>query len=185
MARAHTGAESIETYIRAKDSNRPYLMAAAFAADATLEMVVQAGSISFPPDSRGIVDLSQVLVSRFNQTYENVHTFCLASPPTASQQMFSCRWLVGMSEKESGAVRVGCGRYDWSFRVPDLVLVEKLKITIECMQSLPSPTCSVVMAWLAQLPYPWCEARIAVRSIPQLHELRTVAEHLARVHEDA
>ena len=179
----HSAAGSIETYIRAKDCNRPFLMEAAFSTDATLEMIVKAGSISFPPHVRGIVELSQVLVSRFNQTFENVHTFCLASPPAVRVRSFSCDWLVGMSEKESGAVRIGCGRYDWSFRAPDLVLVENLKITIECMQSLPGGTCSEVMTWLAQLPYPWCDAQVAARSMPRLEELGIIAAHLGRVDE--
>ena len=183
--RPQSTSASIATYIRAKDCNRPHLMEGAFTKDAALEMVVTVGSISFPPHSKGIDELTQVLVSRFNQTFENIYTFCLTAPPDTPRQSFSCGWLVGMSEKGSGAVRVGCGRYDWSFRPPDLALVEKLKITIECMQSLPAHACPDVMAWLTKLPYPWCKARAAVESMPKLEELRAITEHLARVHEDA
>ena len=71
--------EAVEIYIRAKDENRPYLMERAFAENATLEMVVNSGTISFPPISIGLESISNVLVRRFAQTYENVHTFCLAS----------------------------------------------------------------------------------------------------------
>jgi hypothetical protein len=72
--------DSIATYIRAKDGNRPHLMEAAFVDDATLEMVVKVEGMAFPPSAKGIDELTQVLVSRFNQTYENIYTFCLASP---------------------------------------------------------------------------------------------------------
>ena len=121
--------ESVEIYIRAKDENRPYLMERAFAENATLEMVVNSGTISFPPISIGLQSISDVLVRRFAQTYENVHTFCLASPPRNHEVKFSCDWLVGMSEKESRRVRVGCGRYDWLFQSQGQRLVEQLTIT--------------------------------------------------------
>lgn len=179
--KTYQASDSIATYIRAKDGNRPHLMEAAFTNDASLEMVVRVADISFPPHSKGIDELSQVLVSRFNQTFENIYTFCLASPPDGPRPSFSCDWLVGMSEKGSGAVRIGCGRYDWSFHAPALVLVENLRITIELMQSLPAHACPGVMAWLAQLPYPWCKAEAALESMPRLEALRAVADHLARV----
>jgi hypothetical protein len=90
-----------------------------------------------------------------------------------------------MSEKGSGAVRVGCGTYEWSFRPPDLVLIENLRITIERMQSLPAHTRAGVMAWLSKLPYPWCTPRVAVESIPPFEELRVIAERLSLVPESA
>lgn len=138
--KTYQASDSIATYIRAKDGNRPHLMEAAFTSDARL-----------------------------------------ASPPDGPRPSFSCDWLVGMSEKGSGAVRIGCGRYDWSFRPPALVLVGNLRITIELMQSLPAHACPGVMAWLAQLPYPWCKAEAALESMPRLEALRAVADHLARV----
>src|SRR5574340_1854084 len=102
--------EAIETYIRAKDENRPYLMGRAFAEDIALEMIVKSGTISFPPISSGLESVSDVLVRRFAQTYENVHTFCLASPPRTNHiGAFSCSWLFAMSDKEARTPRVGCG----------------------------------------------------------------------------
>jgi hypothetical protein len=112
-----TAQEAVETYILAKDNNRPYLIEGAFTADATLAMLVNTGTISFPPISNGLQTISDVLVRRFAQSYENVHTFCLAQPPRNDQVNFSCDWLVGMSEKDSRTVRVGCGRYDWLKRI--------------------------------------------------------------------
>src|SRR5260370_41926684 len=103
----------VGAYIRAKDENRPYLMERAFAENAILEMVVNSGTISFPPISNGLRSISDVLVRRFAQTFENVHTFCLAPPPRDDAVGFSCDWLVGMSEKDSRSVRVGFGQFDW------------------------------------------------------------------------
>ncbi|MCS6763850.1 MAG: hypothetical protein MO853_07600 [Candidatus Protistobacter heckmanni] len=81
-------ARAIKTYIRAKDENRPYLMAQAFMPDAVLDMQVKTDAISFPSRSEGLATISDVLVSRFGQTYENVYTICLAEPP-AGHNSFS------------------------------------------------------------------------------------------------
>jgi hypothetical protein len=81
-------------------------MTLAFTEAAVLEMVVKIESIAFPPISKGLAAISDVLVRRFAQTYENVHTFCLVVPPLGDDASFSCSWLVGMSEKESRMVRV-------------------------------------------------------------------------------
>ena len=173
-----TASELIATYIRAKDSNRAHLMTAAFAPNASLEMVVNARTISFPPHTTGIDAITSVLVSPFGQTFENVYTFCLCAPPNSDPSAFSCAWLVGMSEKDGGAVRVGSGRYDWMFGAGDTGLVVRLKITIEHMQTLPSSHLPTIMSWLSRLPYPWCSADAAVGTMPQLSELQSLAKQL-------
>ena len=172
--------EVIETYIRAKDENRPYLMERAFAANATLEMIVNSGTISFPPITQGLQSISDVLVRRFAQTYRNVQTFCLAPPPRHDDVRFSCNWLVGMSEKGSCMVRVGCGRYDWLFPGEGPRLVERLTITIHRMESLAPTSLTSVMNWLCQLPHPWCPAQIAMRDAPALDELQSIREFIGR-----
>jgi len=64
-----TVSELIATYVRAKDSNRAHLMSAAFAPNATLEMVVNAATISFPPHASGLDAITDVLVRRFGGTF--------------------------------------------------------------------------------------------------------------------
>jgi hypothetical protein len=172
--------ESVEIYIRAKDGNRPYLMERAFSENATLEMVVNSGTISFPPISNGLQAISDVLVRRFAQTYENVHTFCLAMPPRNDAVSFSCDWLVGMSEKDSRRVRLGCGRYDWLFQSQGHRLAERLTITIRLMESIAPDCLASVTNWLCRLPYPWCTAQAALAGIPALEELTPIRLDLAR-----
>ncbi len=168
-------AELVAAYIRAKDSNRPHLAREAFAADATLEMIVNAGTIAFPPLSKGRDAIVEVLVSRFGQTFENVYTFCLSPPPGPGDATFTCAWLVGMSEKLGGATRVGWGRYDWSFRRGDEPCIDCLTITIEQMHTLPASSLETVMHWLSGLPYPWCSHARACRDAPP-----GIAEELRR-----
>jgi len=167
----------VHTYLRAKDGNRPHLMHDAFAETARLEMQVKTDNIAFPALSNGVEEISEVLVRRFGQTYENVYTFCLQQPQAASRS-FSCDWLVGMSEKASGAVRVGCGRYDWTFSDSPPHRAERLLIAIETMQSLPASCLGAVSAWLASLPYPWCSIEQMQSSAPRLEALAPVFAYL-------
>jgi len=176
----HAPGESIAAYIRAKDQNCPYLMRRAFTPDATLKMNVKTGAISFPPLSNGIDSITEVLVRRFAQSYENVLTFCLGDPPKDDAGSFSCRWMVGMSERETGAVRVGCGRYDWRFQSGEPFLTRELTITIEFMQVLAPSTLEAIMDWLSGLPYPWCPAQTAVTSAPKVEGLAVILDYITQ-----
>ncbi len=171
--------DSISTYIRAKDENRPYLMSRAFVDSATLEIVAKPGTISFPPTTIGLDSITDVLVRQFSQKFENIHTFCLAAPPQIDDKTFSCPWLVGMSEKETGDLRVGGGRYDWVFQSERPRLVERLTITIEVMQVLPPASLGTIMNWLSRLPYPWCPLQTAVNTAPTLDALTPVVRCIA------
>ncbi|MFL6967451.1 hypothetical protein ACJ6X8_14575 [Pseudomonas alvandae] len=173
-----TAQRSIEHYIHAKDGNRPHLLDQAFTAGATLDMVVHTGSISFPDHVEGRRAIGDVLVSRFNQTFENVYTFCLEAPPADNIETFQCKWLVAMSDKHSGEVRVGCGRYDWRFSSSSS-LAEGLVITIEHMKTLPAEELPAVMAWVSHLEYPWSNADAAVGTAPDSTPLEDVVQYIS------
>ena len=172
-----TAASVVEAYIRGKDGNRPHLMRAAFADDAQLTMRVRTAGISFPPGAIGRSAIADLLASRFNQSWENVYTLCMGEPPAAGATSLSCDWLVVMSAKSDGSVRAGCGRYDWSFRA-DTGLVRSLVITIDAMEAV---ACSFdeIGEWVAQLPYPWCDARRLASGAPDKGALRAVLARLS------
>lgn len=155
-------------------------MRRAFTEAATLKMIVKTGAISFPPLSKGVDSITEVLVRRFAQSFENVFTFCLADPPKDNAESFSCSWIVGTSEKESGAVRVGCGRYDWRFQSDESFLVKELTITIEFMQILPPRNLDAIMDWLSGLPYPWCPVQMAVASAPKVEGLEVILDYVSQ-----
>ncbi|TMS58662.1 hypothetical protein MW7_008095 [Imbroritus primus] len=171
----------IRTYIRAKDENRPHLMPHAFASDATLQMTVKSDAISFPARSEGLAAITDVLVRRFGQTYDNVYTFCLAgTPPAADADTYRCDWLVGMTDKQSGNVRVGCGSYGWTFtKARQDRRVQTLEIVIEAMEVLPADTAKVILdGWLARLSYPWSTPSKACEAAPALAALEPVLAYL-------
>jgi len=171
--------EAVRTYILAKDGNRPFLMKQAFAEDAELETVVKSDAISFPSAAKGLDTLEDVLVRRFNADNENIFTFCLSEPAEADRLRFQCHWLVGMSVKATGQLRVGCGTYDWHF--DDEGKVAKLVINIEVMKILSGEGLGEMMRWLSSLPYPWCGQRQALRSIPAQEGFDEIAAYLKRV----
>lgn len=127
---------NIETYIRAKDGNRPHRMVEAFAQNARLSMLVKTSDIAFPSSVEGRDAIESVLVREFAAQYENVYTFCLSDPPSDTN-VFVCDWLVCMTEKATGAARLGFGQYEWH---GDFGLVGSLRITIEEMRVLEEHT---------------------------------------------
>jgi len=90
---------------------------------------------------------------------------------------FACDWLVGMSVKASGELRVGCGRYDWYF--DGRGKVEKLVILAEVVNVLPASELTAVMDWLsAALSCPWCRADQALARLPAAEGLGAIKAHL-------
>lgn len=178
QAAAIDAANAISTYILAKDGNRPQLMKLAFVEDCELEMAVKTDAISFPSSAKGLEQITQVLVTGFGDQYENVRTFCLSRPDAGHLPHFRCDWLVGMSARQGGAVRVGCGHYGWHFASGDDGRVKKLVIDIEVMCVLPVEASEPIMQWLAGLPYPWCPAVQARERIPDIDALRPIERFL-------
>jgi hypothetical protein len=165
-----TTEQLLRDYFHAKDENRPWHMARAFAPDASLRMVLKTQSIDFPAEVAGEPAIADTLVRKFGQTYENVYTFYLGRPAAAAiLDEFSCDWLVVMTEKATGNVRLGWGRYDWRFQARPH-RVKHLTITIESMATLPPDAMTAVYEWVASLPYPWLD-RETLRGMPDLPAL--------------
>ncbi|MBN1106994.1 MAG: nuclear transport factor 2 family protein [Deltaproteobacteria bacterium] len=169
----------LRTYFRAKDENRPHLLRSVFTPAATLQVNNKASTIAFPPVAHGLDTIADVLVRQFGQTYENVYSFCMSRPRTASAH-FSCDWLVGMSEKEGKNVRVGCGRYDWQFRTQYPHLADGLVITIEAMGVLSPDHLDSVLGWLTLLSYPWCATQEFLDTAPEIADLDPILRYVGR-----
>ena len=168
----------LRTYFHAKDENRPHLLAGVFSRDAQLEIHNRSSAISFPAVTQGLEAIADVLVRRFNQSYENIYSFYMDHPPSDADA-FACDWLVGMSEKESRKIRVGCGRYEWTFRRDPTFLASRLVITIESMVVLDASAAAEVMDWLLDLSYPWASAAV-VDTAPSIDEMAPLVDYLGR-----
>jgi len=176
-----TPADAVRTYIFAKDGNRPFLMRHAFDEGAELEMVVKTDAISFPNSAKGLNAIEDILVRRFDVDYENVYTFCLSEPSEINRRHFPCHWLVGMSARNDGQIRIGCGRYDWYFGADAGCLVEKLVIAIDVMRVFPASDLAASMNWLTSLPYPWCTPEETVKAVPAIEGFTELEAYLRKV----
>ena len=172
-----TPRDVLRGYFHAKDENRPHLLAAVFSADAEVRIVNRAMDMGFPDVTQGREAIADVLVRRFGQTYENIYSFYLAAPPE-STEVFSCPWLVGMTEKATQNVRVGCGSYDWTFQQDGAQLACALVITIDAMEVLPPQDRDAVLGWLRQLQYPWSSPAEVAAHAPALALLAPVLQCL-------
>lgn len=168
----------LRNYFRAKDENRPHLLSRVFSPDAKLEVRNRASEITFPAFTEGRAAIADVLVRTFGQTYENVYSFYMARP-ILDTQTFACDWLVIMSEKSSKNVRVGCGRYDWTFEPDAAGLATNLVITIEAMQVLPPESLEATYQWMAKLDYPWSSATEVAAAEPPIEPLAQVVRYLS------
>ena len=164
-------------YIKAKDESKPMLMRDVFSANATLEMKVQSENISFPESVIGLSEITDTLVRNFNESYENIYTFCFTDSVRDESSVLACRWLVGMTDKNSGSARVGVGNYRWEF---ENGLAKSLIIVIETMIVLPQKNQIEVMSWLGGLPYPWVLTSAVEASVPDIDLLSEVRANLDR-----
>ena len=166
-------------YFHAKDENRPHLLEDVFASNAELVFRNQSANIAFPAFTQGRSAIADVLVRTFALSYENVYSFYLGRPMPDVQE-FTCPWLVGMSERSSGHVRVGCGIYEWTFEPHAPHMASQLVVTIEAMQVLPLAESERIFAWLRALNYPWLSPDAALHGIPANELLAPIAQFLSR-----
>ena len=164
-------------YFHAKDENRPHLLEDVFASDAELVIHNRSANIAFPARAQGRSAIAEVLVRSFALSNENVYSFYLGRPALGVRE-FTCPWLVGMSERSSGHVRVGCGTYEWTFEPHAPNMASRLVVSIEAMQVLPITESAGVFTWLRALNYPWSSAERALQSIPGNELLSPIAQFL-------
>jgi hypothetical protein len=169
----------LRNYFHAKDENRPHLLDDVFASNAELVIRNRSENISFPALTHGRSAIAEVLVRNFTLANENVYSFYLSRPPLGVRE-FSCPWLVGMSERSSGQVRVGCGTYEWAFQPDDPHMACRLVVTIEAMQVLPSAESEPVFAWLRAQHYPWSSPGAARHGMPANELLFPISQFLSR-----
>ena len=174
-------AESVlEAYARGKDDNRADLAALAFADDARLTVRNATTTVEFPAVTEGRDAIVDVLVTQFGRNHANVRTFYLARPaPDATA--FSCDWLVGMTGRDDGNVRVGAGRYDWTFRPTPQWRASALAITIDAMEVLSPALAPAILRWTTRsLTYPWSSAVEISDTAPAIEQLAPVLARLRR-----
>jgi hypothetical protein len=156
-------------------------MADAFDGEAEVDMVLHTDGISFPSRMQGLDAITNALVRDFGRTYENIYTFYLDKPDhSLARNAFSCDWMVVMSEKATGRVRAGCGRYDWEFYHRHRWLVRRLRITIADMQTLPADKLPALLGWIHGVGYPWTNKELVLAHMPDEPDLAPLRDYVRR-----
>jgi hypothetical protein len=153
----------IGLYIQSKDNNKPHLMKSVFEGVANLSMEVKTDEIVFPSETTGIEDITNILVRNFNQKYGDIYTFCITDSVTSDGKQTLCKWVVVMSDKEDGNIRVGYGDYKWTFNID---LVSNLTILIEKMIVIDKNHSTEIFSWLKKQAYPWCDSSDLLKEVP-------------------
>jgi hypothetical protein len=173
--------DTISRYIRAKDDNKPHLMDSVFTLSADLEMITNTEAIAFPANTHSRDGITQVLVRDFSQRFENVYTFCLTDTIEIAQSVLCCQWLVVMSGREDGELRIGCGNYHWEFEHNTSPLVQRLAISITAMVILPRSFSHALVTWANTTAYPWCNLQDLLSTMPVITELDIIRKTLGAV----
>jgi hypothetical protein len=175
-----TPGNRIESYIRAKDGNRPALALRAFANNATVSMDVKTSAIAFPATLVGASAIAEELVTKFGEKYENIYTFCMGNPPAdSSWDDFRCDWCVCMTDKRTRATRLGCGEYVWRFEPNGERKILGLGISIESMLEIVGRQGDRVIEWADSVNYPWCPAGETTSQLRELYGLNAVTDFLS------
>jgi len=164
-------------YICAKDKNRPHLMDEVFTDTATLEMKLKTQNISFPSQTVGLENITEVLVSKFSQSYKNVYTFCLTDTMNNASEILKSDWIVCMQEKNSGDVRIGYGIYNWFFTKDEEPLVKHLTIQIEEMITMEEEYSTLFFDWVRKLDYPLCSLEQLLNKSPNFRAINSVQKY--------
>lgn len=167
-------------YICAKDKNRPHLMGEVFTSDAILEMKLKTQNISFPSQTFGLENITEVLVTKFSQSYEQVYTFCLTETINNSSQLFKSDWIVCMREKRSGEIRIGYGVYNWFFTKEEEPLVRHLTIQIEEMFTMEKEYSTLFFNWVEKLEYPLCSLEQLFKKSPKFRAIQSIQKYFGK-----
>lgn len=171
-------ADLLRQYIRAKDENRPRIMADAFLPDATLNMKLSTTAVAFPSETQGVEGIADVLSRTFGTRFDNVYTFYLDHPGRDTRRdTFACDWLVAMTQKDDNTLRVGCGGYVWHMQA-EPHRVARLDIDIDAMVVLEPGLTDQVFDWIERLPYPWTAARTVLGHAPDIAALAPVLQRI-------
>jgi hypothetical protein len=159
----------VESYIYAKDFNRPHLMSSVFTESASLEMEVNSSSISFPALTKGLEPIADTLSRSFGATYDNVYTLCIEDSIEQYGLQLDCRWLVVMTHKLEKTARLGFGRYQWSFDESAEPLAEQLKISIDDMLVIEPSLSETLLNWISAKSYPWINGPELLENTPDIN----------------
>jgi hypothetical protein len=155
-----------------------------FSTDASVQINVLNGDMSFPARTTGLPALRDLLVRGFSEQYEDVSTHCCLDSANYHANALHCAWLVCLRESASGVVRLGWGRYRWQFQEVSVDcnnqdrLVDHLQIDIDQMQPVHAEQADNLLDRMMDLPYPWFSLSMLSPVLSGFEEVQACTDYL-------
>lgn len=170
-------------YLHAKDHNRPHALGRAFA-----EHAVFVSRFEFETDfsddtpREGLGAITDTF-RQLGAACENIYTLCTLDSrrqlevEAGAAPAWACKWIVTMSDRESGKLRAAWGDYRWEIDEASGLATELIVTMVEmCM--LEPEQLAPVSEWMAAFEGPWVEREALIEAMPKLDELAGVARYL-------
>jgi hypothetical protein len=155
----------LHDYLHGKDQSRPHLLARAFAPDAVFVSRFEFDtdfSDDTPREGLGTI------IETFRQlgaACENIYTVCASDSVRESPEGWRCKWLVTMTQRDDGRVRVAWGDYLWQLGGWG-TRAKRLEVTMEEMQVLPADRADGFCDWMATHEGLWVESARMLEGCP-------------------
>ena len=153
----------VRAYLEAKDYQRPHRFAEAFTDDARFRTTFAFDTDWNSSDAvHGLPAITETF-RRLGAGFENLVTFCLPESLRWEDDALHMRWVVFMTGRKSGQIRVAWGDYQWRFTAINR-RATSLDVHMHAMRELPSNP--RLLDWAMALPHVWCTGAVARRCLP-------------------
>lgn len=171
--------ELIHTYLRAKDESRPILFRQVFLKEGRFQTRFSIDTDFNQGGMRHGLDTITQTFQQLGAGFENIFTTCpIESAFYNDVGQLESSWVVGMTGRNEGQVRLAAGSYLWTFD-SDSGLVKELDVLMEHMLVLPAHHAESILSWLSPLPQPWCRSVELLERMPHLSELQPVRDYFS------
>jgi len=170
----------LHKYLQAKDESRPYLFRQVFPENGRFQTRF---SIDTDFDQGGMREGIAEITNTFGMLgrfFENIFTTCpIESASYTEEGQLQSTWIVGMSSRDNGDIRIAAGAYLWTFD-EESGKVAELDVLMEHMLEFPGKHLAAIMDWLSALPQPWCETKALLDGMPEIEGLEPVRTYFSK-----
>lgn len=174
--------EVLEKYIKGKDTDQFKLLESIYSENSEVTFEIKPNSITFPSVISGNKEIAQILSSEFNKKYCNVKTYYLSEnfPDIENLKIDKQKWLVLMSEKNSGVLYAGAGSYNWEFEYgkEQVLKIKHHHIFIEAMIKLKNLPLQFIIDLQNSIPYPWASENDVKELMQKYDDLLAITQYL-------
>jgi len=166
----------LRAYLHAKDCGVPARFADAFTPDATFTSRFEFETSFSDEEPRvGLAAIAETF-GLLTKHCDNITTLCTLDSVVTDGDTLRNKWIVAMTNRDSGCIRVAWGDYVWTMD-PEAERARSLIVNMRHMAEMGPEHAEVVLVWLRALPAPWCDGQALVVDMPALLGLVNLREY--------